>query len=130
MRLTHATVSTIWLLASGIAYGGCATAGRSDFHDVTPRQTMLRVANHNWLDAKIYLVDGASRMRVGTVMGMASQEVIALPSAHMRAGGTVLMVELIGSSARYVSPQLIVDAGQVIELEIQNNLALTHVSVW
>lgn len=130
MHRAYMALVVTGLAAAPLLTVGCGTVDRG-FSAARPSETVLRVKNHNWLDAKIYLLEGSSRIRVGTVMGMASQATITLPASFVRShGSTVLLVELIGSRARYISPRLIVNPGEVVELEIQNNLALTSVSVW
>lgn len=130
MRIALATLSTAVLLAGGMGSGGCATAGHTDIAAAPGGESMLHVANHNWLDARIYLVVSGTRMRIGTVMGAAGREVITLPPYPLYSSGAVLVVELIGSAAQYVSPRLVVGPGQVVELAIENNLALSTVAVW
>jgi hypothetical protein len=91
----------------------------------------LRVTNDNWADAKIYVVAGGSLQRVGTVISMRRDAPVRLPQGLVSATrDCILVVELIGSRARYVSPRLVLTPGETIDLRISNSLQLSHVSIW
>ena len=92
--------------------------------------TTLRIENHNWLDARVYVISGSMRRRIGTVTGLTSQE-FALPSDVSVAGRDFqIAIAPIGSRAVHYSSRVIFSPGDFIEFQIENNLALSSLRVW
>jgi hypothetical protein len=134
MQLGNATMWATKLLASAtvcVAMGACAPAAAPEVLPVERADIQLLVTNDSWADAKIYVVAGGSLHRVGTVISMRRDAPVRLPQGLVSATrDCVLVVELIGSRARYVSPRLVLTPGETIDLRISNNLQLSHVSIW
>lgn len=117
-----------------IALGACAPAiggagaGRSDVQ--RDDQVRLVLTNHNWADVAVYLIRGGSRVRLGDVPSM-SERVLMVPRAMLGASTNVrLLIDPIGSRHVHVTDPIFVSPGQVIEMAVENNLALTNWSVW
>ncbi len=90
----------------------------------------LVVQNNNWLDAHVYLVRrGSTRTSLGFVTALGKRE-FELPSWATLPGDDVqILVHLIGGVS-YLTPAVNVYPGDVVELVVQNNLALSTTVVF
>ena len=91
----------------------------------------LVVQNHNWLDAHVYLVRGRGSMRtsLGFITALGKRE-FELPSWATLPGNDVrILIRLIGGVS-YLTPVVDVYPGDVVELEVENNLALSSTVVF
>jgi hypothetical protein len=83
----------------------------------------LVVQNNNWLDAHLYVVRGGMRTSWGFMTALATRK-FELPLSGTRSGDDVqILVHLIGGPSFLTRP-VDVYGGDVVELVIQNNLAL------
>ena len=87
----------------------------------------LVVQNNNWLDAHVYLVRGSVRTSLGFMTALEKRE-FELPS-WATLPGVQILVHLIGG-ASYLTPVVNVYPGDVVELVVQNNLALSSTVVF
>ncbi len=87
----------------------------------------LVVQNNNWLDAHVYLVRGSVRTSLGFMTALGKRE-FELPS-WATLPGVQILVRLIGG-ASYLTPVVNVHRGDVVELVVQNNLALSSTVVF
>lgn len=112
-----------WALA--VAVTGCAGGGTMEEPRAPGAQEwVLEVQNHNWQDATVYAVNGSVRQRLGLVSTHQSRR-FTLPEAAVRAGEVRLLVDLIGSSARYITPPIQVRRGDVIAFDVENHLPMS-----
>ena len=89
----------------------------------------LVVQNNNWLDAHVYLVRGSMRTSLGFMTALGKRE-FELPSWATLPGNDVqILVHLIGGVS-YLTPVVNVYPGGVVELVVQNNLALSSTVVF
>ncbi len=89
----------------------------------------LVVQNNNWLDAHVYLVRGSVRTSLGFMTALGKRE-FELPSWATLPGNDVqILVHLIGGVS-YLTPVVNVYRGDVVELVVQNNLALSSTVVF
>ena len=89
----------------------------------------LVVQNNNWLDAHVYLVRGSVRTSLGFMTTFQERE-FELPSWATLSGNDVqILVHLIGGVS-YLTPVINVYPGDVVELVVQNNLALSSTVVF
>ncbi len=89
----------------------------------------LVVLNENWSDAHLYLVRGNSRTSLGFLTSFGTRE-FELPSWATQSGNDVqILVRLIGGVS-YLTPVVDVYPGDVVELVLQNNLALSSTVVF
>ena len=89
----------------------------------------LQVDNANWLDVHVYLVRDGISTSLGFLTGPGNAT-IALPDLATWAGSDVqLMVLPVGSRQVYLSPPVIIGRGDEVDLRIENNLALSSVTV-
>lgn len=112
--------------------GGCSSAMEREpanaFAGET--ETTVLVTNNNWSDMTLYATRNGAMTRLGSVTSM-STERFRLPSPLVVGSGNLqLVADPLGSSQTYRSPPLLVSAGQQIEFTLQNNLALSTLSVW
>lgn len=133
-RATRAAVLT---LAVAVAALGPTGAQAQTTSDTLPRVTVtkakntaeLLVENGNWLDAHLYLVRDGMLTSLGFVGGL-SNERLTLPSLATSTGSPVqLLVLPIGSTSAYLTPDLMVNPGDKVELMVENQLSLSTVAV-
>jgi len=116
-------------LVAAAAIPSSLEAQSVDGADATePNRIAVRVENLNWLDMRIYAVrQGGASWRIGTVTSNSTRE-LELPSWLSASNTEVRLVAApIGSPQRYAAPPVIVSGGDVIELSLKNNLALSSV---
>ena len=90
---------------------------------------LLSVTNDNWLDVHVYLVRDGEPFSLGVVTGP-GESVLDLPSLATTPGAKVqLLVLPIGGTADYLSPDVTVNPGDVVRLDIANALPMSSVSV-
>jgi hypothetical protein len=96
---------------------GCG--GRST--DVSPRpegQAMVEVVNQGFSDMVIYALDGAQRVRLGSVTGHSSRT-LTIPGHLVGAGGTLrFLADPIGGNRTPVSEEMVVQPGDIVALTI------------
>ncbi len=88
----------------------------------------LVVLNENWSDAHLYLVRGSTRTSLGFLTALGKKE-FKLPSWATAGRDVQILVHLIGGVS-YLAPVFNVDPGDVVELVVRNNLALTSAVVF
>ena len=89
----------------------------------------LVVLNENWSDAHLYLVRGNSRTSLGFLTSLGTRE-FELPSWATQPGRDIrILIRLIGGGS-YLAPVFYVDPGDVVELVVRNNLALSRAVVF
>ena len=87
----------------------------------------LVVQNNNWSDVHLYLVRGSRRTSLGFMTALGKRE-FKLPSWATDPGVQIL-VHLIGG-ASYLTPAVNAYPGDVVELVVENNLALSSTVVF
>jgi hypothetical protein len=91
-------------------------------------ETRLRVTNHNWSLIVVYALVDARSVRLGQVE-TGRTLALALPaSAHVSAE-VELVADVFASGAEYRTGPLLIEPGALIELVVENELALSHVRV-
>jgi len=132
MRRTNAsTRSILAVLLLAVVASGCGMSRGGDGADAPERVlTTVSVQNNNWLDMVIYAVRSGSRVRLGMVNSMNTEQ-FRLPIL-MTGGASDIRLEAhpIGQRQPFRAPPIYVSAGQTIELTLQNHLAISTISVW
>ncbi len=83
----------------------------------------LTVVNHNWSDARIYLLHDGIAQRLGLVAS-ASEATFMLPGRNFSSGATVrLRATLVGNSQPVTTDPILVQPDQVITWTIELSLA-------
>ncbi|NJD18235.1 MAG: hypothetical protein FIA95_02995 [Gemmatimonadetes bacterium] len=133
-RATRAAVPILAVAMAAVA------PGRAEAQTDTTRVIPLTVAkqkntadllveNGNWLDAHLYLVREGMLTSLGFVGGLAKEHLV-LPSLATSTGFPVQILVLpIGSTSAYVTPDIMVNPGDQVELMVENQLSLSAVMV-
>jgi len=94
------------------------------------RMPTVQVENNNWLDVHVYLIRDGEPFSLGVVTGP-GEDRLSLPMTATYPGSDVhILVLTIGGNGVYESPSLQVNPGDVVDLNVENDLALSSVSVW
>lgn len=116
----------------GLLAGLTGCAGGRDAEPGSPvaaPSTQVRVVNHNWMDVTVYAVAGSYRLRLGTVV-TSNSAVFDLPTSLVeRSGRLRLLVDPIGTNRRHMTGPILVNAGDRIDLDVKNHLAVSSVMV-
>jgi hypothetical protein len=117
------------VLAVALGTGACAGRQKPSLGKPQP-PAVVRVANNNFADINIYVVQSGMRLRLGTVSGL-SEGQFTLPRRF--AAYTMelhLLADPIGGSRAYMSPALRVRGGEEVDLRLHATLSMSSVSVW
>lgn len=111
----------LWMLAALALFSSGPTAckrNRLSQKAPPPPKTIVRVTNGDFLDAIVYVVRRGQNVRLGTASSNTTTTFV-IPS-QLLFGSTTLsfLVDPIGSSRRQSSAELIVDAGDELELRV------------
>jgi len=89
----------------------------------------VEVRNHNWLDVHAYVVGAGQRFSLGLVTSNDEQR-FTVPSTALSSSRSLVFIALpVGSRLGYVSDEVYVEPGDAVLWTIQNNLALSTVSI-
>ncbi len=89
----------------------------------------LVLHNRNYLDVNVFVQHDGQSSRVGMVTGSSTTS-LAVPSWMVGKGGLVqLVAEPIGDNSRYVTDNLLVQPGQMVELNVESAIARSNYSV-
>ena len=114
--LTAMSHGPLWAQATDNAPAENAVAEREPLVE-------LVVENNNWLDAHLYVVRGGLKTSLGFITAL-GRRAFELPSRTVLPGDEVqILVHLIGGVS-FLTTAVDVYPGDVVELVIQNNLAL------
>jgi hypothetical protein len=108
-------------LALSLLLVGCHSGPPSD--DAVPAPTgpsaTLQVENQGFLDMTVYVLEGASRQRLGVARGHATTQ-LAIPEHLVRGGSGTLRFycDPIGGGGLPVSEEIVVAPGDTVELTI------------
>lgn len=112
--------------------GGCSSAMEREPANAFAGETeaTVLVTNNNWSDMTVYASRNGAVMRLGTVTSMTTER-FTLPSPLVVGSGNLqLVADPLGSTNTYRTQPLLVSPGQQVEFILQNNLALSTLSVW
>ncbi|NLG63935.1 MAG: hypothetical protein GX539_16975 [Candidatus Cloacimonetes bacterium] len=90
----------------------------------------VEVTNNNWSDMVVYAQRNGVKVRLGTVTSMTTES-FRLPVPLLSGSGELFFIaDPIGSDRAYRSPVVMVGRGQRVEFMLENNLALSSLTVW
>jgi hypothetical protein len=136
-------VALTWTLTAPESLLGQATADedsptcaeediRSTAEEAVPSAgpSILRIANHNWLDMHVYLSrEGGPLQSLGMVTSHTTSD-FELPEESFLAGSALRIVaDPIGGGRRYVSPELILAPGVDVHVAVENAIHLSSSTV-
>ncbi|HEX6039702.1 hypothetical protein [Longimicrobium sp.] len=116
-----------------ISAAGCATAGGRGTKPSLGKRTpppMVVVANQNFLDMNLYVVQSGVRARLGMVTGLSTQRFRLPRDMNGDMADVRIFADPVGSSQGYLSPPVRVRPGQSLELTIGATLSLSSLAVW
>lgn len=118
--------TSVILSLAGCASGGATSGARGTAEDWSQ---VVTVRNDHWLDVVVYVVQGSTRFRLGTVDGI-GQGSFRIPSAVAPANSIQLMLDPIGESNAYVMDAVPVSPGQQLEVRIGSPLSFSTIAVF
>ena len=96
---------------------------------VSDQRVTVRVVNNNWLDMRVYVVQGRSRLvRLGTVTSFATSKFQVPRWFNPDADQLQLVLRGIGGPSNATSP-ILVRQGDLVELRIENNISTSNIRV-
>ena len=117
-------------LALVLALGAAACARHEEPSPGPSRApATVRVANNNFADVTVYVVQSGMRWRLGTVTGL-SRQAFTMPRMSYDAGDLYLLADPVGGARSYLSPPVRVHAGEEVDLRLHATLSMSSVSVW
>lgn len=129
-RTIFRALSALAVVVSAAAPVPLRAQQESDKPAQTEQAPMLKVTNNNWLDMHIYVSRPAGPLLSLGVVTTNSTMKFRLPEGAMDAGaGLRVVADPIGATGIYVSPDILVGPKSDVVLDLENTLALSHVSV-
>ncbi len=131
----------IVLVVAAVALaGGCASgrgavrgdqsgAGDNDALAAPEANTWVHASNQNWQDIDLFLVRPGLKVRLGMVTSMGSMSFRIPKSVMDGSAGVRLLVSPIGGGNEYMTPEIALNPGEVVQLEVENELRLSSYSV-
>ncbi len=116
-------------LAVALGTGACGGQQKPSLGKPQP-PAVLRVANDNFADVTIYVVQSGMRLRLGTVSGLSEQQFKLPRTVAAYAMDLYLLADPVGGSRVYMSPAVRVRAGEEVDLRLHPTLSMSSVSVW
>ncbi len=103
---------------------------RSETPAAVLERTTVQVNNDNWHDITVYAVRSGYRRRLGTVASFTSR-VLTLPRTLLIPNNELrLIADPIGRRGVYVSEPLVVNAGDVVEWRLRNQISLSNIFIY
>ena len=107
-----------------------ASEEKSETPSAESQQTTVRVINDNWNDITVYAFRNGYRRRLGTVTSFTNR-VFALPQTFLIPSDEFrLVADPIGPRGAYFSEALVVNAGDVVEWRLLNNIRLSNIFIY
>ncbi len=129
-RAAFFTLTVAALVAVPAATAQTASEEKSETPAAVSERTTVRVVNDNWHDMTVYAVRSGYRRRLGTVTSFTSR-VFALPRAFLVPSDELrLIADPIGRRGAFVSEPLLVNAGDVVEWRLLNNIRLSNIFIY
>jgi len=121
MSATSRRAFLLWLFAAAALFAtGPAACKRNRLsqHPEPPPKTVVRVTNTDFLDVVVYVARRGQNVRLGTASSNTTTTFV-IPS-QMIFGATSLsfLVDPVGSNRRQSTGELLVDAGDELELRV------------
>jgi len=128
--LTAMSPGSLWAQATDNAPTNAPTDNAAVENPLAERKShaALVVQNYSWSDVHLYLVRGSRRTSLGFMTALGKRE-FKLPSWATSGRDVQILVHLIGGGP-YLVPAFFVDPGDVAELVVRNNIALSSTVVF
>ena len=118
------------LVAVPAAAAQTAPEERSETPPTVSQRTTVHVINNNWHDITVYAVRGGYRRRLGLVNSFAKREFTLPPNFLIPSDELRLIADPIGRRGAFVSQPLLVNAGDVVEWRLRNNIRLSNIFIY
>ncbi len=129
-KFRAALLTVAALVAVPAAAAQTASEERSETPAAVSQRTTVRVINDNWQDITVYAFRAGYRRRLGTVTSFTSR-VLTLPRTLLIPNNELrLIADPIGRRAVHVSEPLVVNAGDVVEWRLLNNIRLSNIFIY
>ncbi len=129
-RAAFLTLTVAALVAVPALAAQTASEERSETPAAVSERTTVRVVNDNWHDITVYAVRAGFRRRLGIVTSFTSRVFTLSPTLLIPSGELRLIADPIGRRRVYVSEPLLVNAGDVVEWRLRNNLGFSNVFIY
>ena len=127
---TRQWATVVLAVALGTGVGGCGGQPEKPSTGKPQPPAVVRVANNNFADVTVYVVQSGMRLRLGTVTGL-SEEQFTLPRRFATyAMELYLLADPVGGSRCYLSPAVRVRGGEEVDLRLHAILSMSSASVW
>jgi hypothetical protein len=94
-----------------------------------PAGFLLTLNNRHWLDVNVFVLHDGQASRVGLVTA-SSSESMQLPAWLMGQGGRLrIMAEPVGDVGRYTTDLLVVQPGELVEVNVESQLSRSTYAV-
>lgn len=117
-------------LAVALGTGACGGGRQKPSFGKPQPPAVVRVANNNFADVTIYVVQSGMRLRLGTVSGLSEQQFTLPRRSATYTMEMYLLADPIGGARAYVSPAVRVRGGEEVDLRLHAILSMSSVSVW
>ena len=129
-RAAFLTLTVAALVAVPAATAQTASEERSETPAAVSERTTVRVNNDNWHDITVYALRGGYRRRLGTVTSFTSRVFTLPPTFLIPSDDLRLIADPIGRRGAYVSEPLLVNAGDVVEWRLRNQISLSNIFIY
>ncbi len=129
-RAAFLTLTVAALVAVPAAVAQTLSEERSKTPAAVSERTTVRVVNDNWHDITVYALRAGYRRRLGTVTSFTSRVLTLPPTLLIPSDGLRLVADPIGSRGVYVTEPLVVNAGDVVEWRLLNNIRLSNIFIY
>lgn len=129
--MSPSRAAAVVVILTIVVTAACARALKGNKGDSTfiEAETTILVENHNWLDMVVYAVRSGTRLRLGAVTTGSSAE-FQLPSGFASGAAIRLVADPVGSRRSYSTEPILLSPGRQLQFRVENNLAMSSVSVW
>lgn len=121
IRRASLRASCLWLSLVVLATACSTRSGDTGAAEPRPADVEIVVENNLWQDVTIYALRRGSRVRLGTVISMNTGR-FTLPVGVAGAHELILIADPVGSRETFRSEPVMVDAGDIIEWDLVNNV--------
>lgn len=133
--MRHRNYAAVVALIAALATAACASSGfrteepESDRSSRERQPATVRVQNDSQWALRVFVISGGDRRQIGSMHSL-DTAVFQIPSSVLsRGGGIRLAADPTGPRFVYLSEQVLVNPGDLVEWNIQNNPSHTSISV-
>lgn len=133
--MRHRNHAAVAALLVALLTGACASSGfrteepESDRSSQQREPATVRVQNDSQWALRVFVISGGDRRQIGSMHSL-DTAVFEIPSSVLsRGGGIRLAADPTGPRFVYFSEQVLVNPGDLVEWNIQNNPRHTSISV-